>query len=1222
MSKKTHSVELSLCLLTAIAIGVPANAQVSNFTGSGDGTSWIDSLNWDAGDPNGLTFDALIDGAAGTPFDVELTAYRLVNNLTVGSEDILRILNGDELEVATQIDNDGTIRLTSTSTNTGLRIETPVTLTGGGTILMEGGSARIADVSGTVDTGHLTIDTGSSILGQGFIGINRTILTNHGTIQASVVGGMLTIDPGTGGMVNDGVLESNQNSTLRLDSGTYTNTGGFIRVSDNATVELYSGPSIINGSLETTGTGIIETGNSTLATLTDVSLDGNIRINNGGNIELIGTLTTTSGSEVLIDSTVSNTDLLIETTVNLTGGGTISMAGAAARITDETGATDGHLVNNDFLIHGRGSIGTNRTQITNHSTIRADISGQTLNIDPDGDGLANDGLLEASNAATLRLSDGSYNNTNGTLRAQDGSTVELYAGPAITNGTLQTVGTGVIKTGNSTLSALTDVSLDGLLQIENGDNVELIGTLTATPSSIVRINSTVTNTDLLIEGLVNLTGGGTIEMLGAGPRILDETGTTDGHLVNNDFLIHGRGYIGYNRMQITNHDTIRADIAGQTLVIDPLSDVVNDGVMEATNTANLQLNNGNFDNTNGTIRAAADSTVEFLYGPSITNGTLQTTGNGLIHTGNATITTLTDVTLDGVVQIENGDNIELIGTLTTNPSSIVRINSTVSSTDLLIEGPVTLTGGGTIEMVGSGARILDESGSIDGHLTNTDMLIHGRGNIGYDRTQITNQSEIRADITDQTLELDPGTGGMVNTGLVNATNGATVLMNSGTYDNTGGTIRADVDSLVKFINGPVITAGTLQSIGTGRFETANATIAVLDSVTINGHVLIDNADNIELRGTVTNNAASLITVGSTVSTTDLLIESEVTLTGGGTIELIAGGSRILDESGVIDGHLKNMDNLIHGRGYIGYNRTQITNGGTIAADVSGQTLTLDVDARGLANTGTLRAIDTATLHIEDGFSNDGNIEVAADSTVRIDGTLTNNAGGVIFGNGLIQMDTGGNADVINDGEISPGASAGELAMDVGTLTFGATGSLTAEIGGLAAATDYDRLTVFGDVVLGGTLDASILGGFSPAVGDTFDILLASGSVSGSFDTINLPAGPGEGFGIFYGSNFVRLTVLRIQGDLNGDGYVGLDDLDIVLSNWNQNVPAGDVSSGDPSGDGYVGLDDLDLILGNWNGGTGFPSSPTPPTASASVPEPASALLLMTGIGALFSRRKR
>ena len=59
----------------------------------------------------------------------------------------------------------------------------------------------------------------------------------------------------------------------------------------------------------------------------------------------------------------------------------------------------------------------------------------------------------------------------------------------------------------------------------------------------------------------------------------------------------------------------------------------------------------------------------------------------------------------------------------------------------------------------------------------------------------------------------------------------------------------------------------------------------------------------------------------------------------------------------------------------------------------------------------------------------------------------------------------------------------------------------------------------------------------------------------------------------------------LEGDLNGDGFVGLDDLDIVLANWNQNVTAGDMSLGDISGDGFVGLDDLDVILNNWNAGT-------------------------------------
>ncbi len=60
----------------------------------------------------------------------------------------------------------------------------------------------------------------------------------------------------------------------------------------------------------------------------------------------------------------------------------------------------------------------------------------------------------------------------------------------------------------------------------------------------------------------------------------------------------------------------------------------------------------------------------------------------------------------------------------------------------------------------------------------------------------------------------------------------------------------------------------------------------------------------------------------------------------------------------------------------------------------------------------------------------------------------------------------------------------------------------------------------------------------------------------------------------------------IPGDLNDDGFVGIEDINIVLGNWNQTVtPPGDLLQGDPSGDGYVGIEDLNVVLPNWNAGT-------------------------------------
>ena len=91
------------------------------------------------------------------------------------------------------------------------------------------------------------------------------------------------------------------------------------------------------------------------------------------------------------------------------------------------------------------------------------------------------------------------------------------------------------------------------------------------------------------------------------------------------------------------------------------------------------------------------------------------------------------------------------------------------------------------------------------------------------------------------------------------------------------------------------------------------------------------------------------------------------------------------------------------------------------------------------------------------------------------------------------------------------------------------------------------------------------------------------------------------------------------GDLNGDGYVGLDDLQPILDHWNQSVTVGDTMMGDISGpggvpDGYVGLDDLQPVLDHWNEGT-------PPVPGA-IPEPGTLCLLAAGVGLLASGRRR
>lgn len=144
--------------------------------------------------------------------------------------------------------------------------------------------------------------------------------------------------------------------------------------------------------------------------------------------------------------------------------------------------------------------------------------------------------------------------------------------------------------------------------------------------------------------------------------------------------------------------------------------------------------------------------------------------------------------------------------------------------------------------------------------------------------------------------------------------------------------------------------------------------------------------------------------------------------------------------------------------------------------------------------------------------------------------------------------------------------------------------------------------------------------------DIFGVLLngeftriTSGDVLFGSYNLTLDAGDEFGFRIHTvdgakGSGIATIYNLHFAGDLDGDGLVGINDLNIVLANWNQNVPPANPLA-DPSGDGFVGIDDLNTVLGNWNAGT-------PPNQTANIPEPGALGLLFLCSGAAMSARRK
>jgi MYXO-CTERM domain-containing protein len=113
------------------------------------------------------------------------------------------------------------------------------------------------------------------------------------------------------------------------------------------------------------------------------------------------------------------------------------------------------------------------------------------------------------------------------------------------------------------------------------------------------------------------------------------------------------------------------------------------------------------------------------------------------------------------------------------------------------------------------------------------------------------------------------------------------------------------------------------------------------------------------------------------------------------------------------------------------------------------------------------------------------------------------------------------------------------------------------------------------------------------------------------------------------------VMYTLAGDANLDGFVNGEDFTILASNFNQNVTGWD--QGDFNYDGTVNGEDFTLLAANFNQGVSGGSSAgdiaaldafaaangiTLPTSSSSVPEPASGVMALFGMGILARRARR
>jgi YVTN family beta-propeller protein len=1039
------------------------------------------------------------------------------------------------------INNTGTIQVNATGNNTFLTAAAGATLTGGGVVTLTesgaGGNAAISDANGQ----QTLTNANNTLQGVGIIGWNGMLVVNQagGTINANAPSSAGALLVNTASLTNQGLLEATGGGNLQLEN-TYFNSGGNILSTGSGSSVQTINATIHGGKLTSANGGALGVAANVVTTLDGSSNQGPVTLAgtyagaNNSVTYLQGTIENTGN--IQLNAAASNTFLTMATAVSLTGAGVVTLtetgAGGNAAVSTANGAQTLTNVNN--AIQGAGFVGWNGLNVVNQGTIDANLPAQgTLVVNPGG--LTNEGLIEATAGATVQLNGSTFNNTGGTILASGtGSNVQFANNATIQSGTLSASGGGGL--GVATNNGLfLDGNVHGPLTIvgtytgANNSSTYLIGTINNTGN--IQLNAGANNTFLAMAAGVSLVGNGTVTLSSTpsgGTAVLSDINGNQ-LLTNVDNTLQGTGVIGYNGLEVTNQGTINANVAAGTLTLNP-SVFINQGLLEATLAGTLSLNASIINNQKGTIQVSgASSTVQFVNSVHIEGGTLAGLNNGALTNpaGNSMTldgSTLGPLTLSGTFVTANSSVTYLLGTI--NNTGNFQVNAGANNTFMAMEGPVSLTGNGSVTLSstpGAGNAALS---SVNGNqvLTNVNNLLQGTGLIGYGVLELVNQAGgvINANVPGaiNSLTLDP-VAVFTNQGLLEATGGGTLSVNSATVNNQTGTIQVNgASSTVEIDNNAHIEGGTLSAINGGVLTNpANNNITLDGStqgqLTLVGTFVDANNSEIFLQGTINNTGNFQVNAGANSSF--LTMAAGVTLTGGGAVTLSSTPGQGTAALATANGAqlLTNVNNTLQGTGVIGYNGLQLANQGTVNANVLGGTLTMNPGA----------------------FTNQGLIEATAGGILSLSGSTISNSAGTIKVSGATST-----VQFVNNARIEGGtlatANNGVLTIPSGnsiSLDGSTLGPLTLT-GTYVGANNTDTY-LYGSIVNNGNIQ------LNAAANNTFLIMATAVSLTGS-GTVTLSSTAGGGTAALATANGAQ-TLTNVSNTLQGSGIIGWNGLVVV-----------------------------------------------------------------------------
>jgi autotransporter-associated beta strand protein len=944
---------------------------------------------------------------------------------------------------------------------------------------------------------------------------------------------------------NSGIVNVWPWMTLTL-SGSDTSSGTFT-VGGGGTLQFTGGTHTLNGALDGPGrvsvTGGSVTFNGPVAGLGPaLALGSGLAVSLNSNPVVFATIDL-SGGTLAGSARVTVTDRLNWTSGTMAGtgpteipaGGSLAISGSSAKYLART-------VNNSGIAT---LAGTNLSSTTGAAPVFNNLAGATFDVQADY-GLAGTEAATFNNAGTFRKSAGTgtttitsawtFNNT-GTFVVQSGTV--SAAGPFNNSGLVNVAaGRTLTLSGGGASSGAFVLGSGATLQLTGGEHAFNPGATVTGAGSVTVSGGTWTGGGAVTVEALSWTGG---TMTGTGTTVVPADGTLA--ISGSSAKSLGRTITSGGMVTFTPSTNLVSAASGSGAVINNLPggmfDVQADYGLAGTEAATFN-NAGTFRKSAGTgtttigIAWTFNNTGTF----EVQRGTVSAAGpfnnSGLVNVGLGGTLTLSDggtssgpfsLGSGAVLQFSGGEHVLNTGATITGAGRVTVTAGSVTLNDLCtLTGDLTLSGGTAFVNAPSGLGGMSvrlSGGTLAGAAPwVSNSLISGYGTVAG-TGGFTNYSLVS--VTGGNLVLS-NSGDNRNVGTVSLAAGLQLVLSGGPLSNTGtinlgGGLVGGTSALSNNIGGNITGSGVILapfSNAGGTLCCSGGTLNVAQPFSNAGLIRIDagsglagadliNTGIIQGDGSVANAMVNQGQIECTSGT--LLVDGVVTNRASGAISAATGGKVVVaaaspDNQGMISldgGEIRFSEALVNAKsGRIAGRGRFLFSGGLTSsgqmqfagglADVFGA-----IDLVGGATGGKIinSGVDNLVTFYNDVTHNGAEVRTSAGNTT------------VFFGDVRGAGSFTGPGTVVFEGSYSPGASPAAVGFE-GDAALGSAASLLMELAGRERGAQYDALLVSGRLALDGALDVTLLGGYEPRVGDSFD-LLDWGTLSGGFSAVNLPA---------------------------------------------------------------------------------------------------------------------